>query len=178
MLIIDLKTPHLHLRSFFESDITDDYIKWLNDPEINRFLESRFQVQDFFTVKEWVHNHNPSKEKMLIGIFKDDIHIGNITFHKIDSVHKFVVIGICIGRKSFQGKGYATEALQAAVRYIFNEMKFNRIEAGIYHGNVTSIKLFRKVGFRQEAIFKKRVIFEGKYIDMLLFACLRSEFCE
>lgn len=171
-----MQNSGLYLSSFSESDITNQYIEWLNDPEVNRYLESRYKIQNRNTVESWVRSTNSDPTRCLIGIFRKKEHIGNITLYMIDSIHKCLRVGVTIGRKDFQRQGFGAKALYAAVKYIFEEMQYNRIEAGIYHGNVTSIKLFRKVGFRQEAIFKKRVYFEGKFIDMILFAYLREEF--
>jgi|ETNmetMinimDraft_16_1059900.scaffolds.fasta_scaffold27762_2 RimJ/RimL family protein N-acetyltransferase len=171
-----MQNSGLYLSSFSESDITNQYIEWINDPEVNRYLESRHHVQNRNTVENWVRSTNSDPTRCLIGIFRKKEHLGNITLYMIDSVHKCLRIGITVGRKDLQKHGYGAKALYVVVKYIFEEMQFNRIEAGIYQGNDTSIKLFQKIGFRQEAVFRKRVYFEGKFVDMILFAYLRDEF--
>ena len=159
--IIQLNTPRLQLKSFFESDVSEEYISWLNDPEINRYLESRFLLQTKETIQEWVRSTISSPTRMLLGIFSNQEHIGNVTFYMIEPIHKCLRVGITIGRRDLQGQGYGQEALNGVVRYVFETLKYNRIEAGIYSNNEASLKLFQKAGFYQEAVFKNQ--YDGCY---------------
>jgi len=34
----------IYLRRLAESDVTERYVQWLNDPETNRFMEFRFTI--------------------------------------------------------------------------------------------------------------------------------------
>jgi len=169
-------TKRLSLRPFMETDITDDYISWLNDPDINQFLESRFTKQTEASVKEWINNTNLSNHRMLFGIFRNNIHIGNFTFYMIDKKHRCLRVGITIGRKECHKQGIANEVLEAAVRYVFKKMKFNRIEAGVYDKNIVSEKLFKKVGFSKEAVFEEIVKYKKNYINMYLYVLLRKNY--
>ena len=47
----------------------------------------------------------------------------------------------CTLNKTFQGKGYATEALTAMVNYFFTILKKHRIVASIDPRNTASIRL-------------------------------------
>ena len=58
----------------------------------------------------------------------------------------------------------------------FEEMEMNRVEGGIYQHNLVAVNMFYKAGFHLEAVFKNRLIFEGEFIDMLLFVQLREDF--
>ncbi len=46
-----LKSDELILKELTSSDVTQQYIEWLNDFEVNKYLESRFIHQDEHTVK-------------------------------------------------------------------------------------------------------------------------------
>lgn len=173
---ISINTQRLHLRSFSESDVTQSYIDWLNDKMTNRFLESRYKIQDAVSVKEWVKSTNQDSTRCLVGIFKDNQHIGNLTFYEISPQHKCLRVGISIGQVNLRGQGLAAEALRSGLNYAFRDAGYNRVEAGIYEANKASITLFESVGFKQEAVFKKRIFFEGQFIDMLLYVVLRDDF--
>lgn len=175
---INIKTPRLILRSFGENDVTQRYVEWLNNKDTNRYLESRFQIQNIKSVKSWVSTTNADPTRFLLGIFKNTEHIGNITFYMIEHIHKTLRVGITIGCDSLRQQGYASEALKAALNYIFGEMLFDRVEAGIYQGNTSSVNLFCNVGFHHEATFKNRLHFEGAFIDMLLFVIFKNEYLE
>lgn len=168
-----LKTPRLVLRPLSESDVTREYVDWLNDPQINRFLESRFYKQTITTVKRWVRAANNDPSRRLWGIFIGGEHIGNVTLYMIEPIHRCLRVGISIGKKAFLRQGLAAEALQGAVKYVFQEMGYNRIEAGVYQQNVASIQLFKRAGFHEEARFRQRLFCDGAFMDMLLFVMLK-----
>ena len=41
-----IQGKRLYLRSIKESDASENYINWLNDTNVNRFLETRFVEQN------------------------------------------------------------------------------------------------------------------------------------
>jgi RimJ/RimL family protein N-acetyltransferase len=46
------------------------------------------------------------------------------------------------------GKGYATEAARASLAFGFEELALTRVVAGVAEGNVASLGVLRKLGFR------------------------------
>jgi ribosomal-protein-alanine N-acetyltransferase len=50
--------------------------------------------------------------------------------------------------KSSWGKGFATEAARASLRYGFEELKLERIVAVVNHGNVPSQRVLEKLGMK------------------------------
>jgi RimJ/RimL family protein N-acetyltransferase len=51
-----------------------------------------------------------------------DLHIGNIKIGEINWKHSFGEIGILIGERDFQLRGYATGALQQTIGLAFEEL--------------------------------------------------------
>ncbi|HUC83139.1 MAG TPA: GNAT family N-acetyltransferase [Flavisolibacter sp.] len=69
-------------------------------------------------------------------------------------------------------KGFASEALKAAIHYWQTEKGLHRMEAFVEEGNTASSKLLEKAGFQYEG---KMIDFErkeGKYISLLIYALL------
>ncbi len=77
--------------------------------------------------------------------------------------------------KSFWGKGHATAACTALVKYLFDRYDLRRIEAHAHGGNLASQRVLEKSGFRREGILRRAVIKGGEVRDMHLFGLLRSE---
>jgi len=86
-------------------------------------------------------------------------------------------IGYWIGEE-YWGKGIITEALPVMVHYIFRTFQLNRIFACVLEGNVSSMRVLEKSGFRAEAVLKKAAIKNNKYLDEHIFALLKQEFLE
>ena len=71
-------------------------------------------------------------------------------------------------------KGYATEAIKILVKFGFDIMKFNRIEATVTLGNDSSVKALKKANFLQEGIVRERSIMKGKFEDDVILAIIRK----
>ncbi len=48
---------------------------------------------------------------------------------------------------NYQGKGYATEAAKAMIKYMFEKVKIEKISSGAVKDNIASCKIFEKLGF-------------------------------
>ena len=57
------------LMAFKEEHISEKYITWLNDPEVNRFTEFRFSHQSYETALEFVSSFYGKTEKYMLGIY-------------------------------------------------------------------------------------------------------------
>lgn len=81
----------------------------------------------------------------------------------------------CTLNKDHQGKGYAMEALEGMVNYLFGKLKKRRIIASIDPRNMASIRLIERLGFRKEAHFRKSYYLRGEWVDDVIYAMLKEE---
>lgn len=150
-------------------EVTNDYIGWLNDKSINRFLESRFDSHSYETTMIYVESQIKSGANLFYGIWSlDHKHIGNIKLGPVDFNHYVGDIGFLIGNASYQNKGIATEAIKLLTNYGFS-IGIEKITAGAYEPNVGSIKALEKSGFQREGCRKNQVLLNGRRIDTILF---------
>lgn len=78
--------------------------------------------------------------------------------------------------KEFTGKGYATEAANAAIRYAFEHLKVLRIDLRCAADNTASIQVAKRCGFTQEGCFRQHHRKkDGTLVDMLWYGLLYSE---
>lgn len=73
-------------------------------------------------------------------------------------------------------KGYATEAIKVLVKFGFDSMNFNRIEATVTLGNDASVKALKKANFLQEGIVRERTIMKGIFEDDVILAILKKDY--
>jgi ribosomal-protein-alanine N-acetyltransferase len=146
------------------------YVAWLNDPEINRFLESRFQVQDETSVREFIAAMAASSRDHLFGIFTPaEGHVGNIKIGAIDPHHRFGDIGFLIGERAMQGRGLGTQAVALATAHAFAVLNLRKLVAGAYSTNVASARIFAKNDYRLVGTLMSHRLCEGKRVDQHLF---------
>lgn len=176
---INLNTERLRLRTLKVEDINDDYIDALNDSEVNRFLVNvRLRKQTYKTVKDFIEKNLQSSQDLLLGIFtkKENKFIGTVRIHDISNFHYFCSLGICLFDKRHWKKGHALEALKKTVNFIFKELGLHYIEAGVYKGNKTSLKLFQRAGFKNMAYFKDKFRYNDDFREVSILGLKNPDF--
>lgn len=74
-----------------------------------------------------------------------------------------------------QGKGYATEAAQEALRYAFEDLKVDSVLSSHHDWNDASGKVLRKIGMRHTGFSEGRTFKHGKPVRAAEFWLDRSE---
>lgn len=105
---------------------------------------------------------------------REIIPVGQISLYDLNFVHRRAEVGIWLGSQYWK-KGYATEALQLMIHYAFEDMQFNRIQAHIFLENVSSQRLFERIGFKREGTNRQYVMKETDPCDVYAYALLKSE---
>ena len=75
----------------------------------------------------------------------------------------------------YEHQGYATEALRAVLRFGFNTLRLNRIEAQHELDNPASGRVMEKCGMRKEGVLRQRLYNKGKFVDVALYAILKDD---
>jgi len=174
---IKIKGNRVYLRQVELSDVNQVYVSWLNDPEVNKYLETRFDVQTMESVHNYVEKMAVNKDELFFAIClkENDKHIGNIKLGPINYEHKFGEVSLFIGVKDQWGKGYATESISILSHYALDELKLHKLTAGCYANNIGSVKAFKKAGFIEEGIWKNQYLCNGEYVDRICFALINNE---
>lgn len=84
-----------------------------------------------------------------------------------------------IGYMSFpehNGKGFMSEAIKAVVAYGFEQMNLHSIEAIIDPDNIASERVLQKNGFVKEAHILENELWEGKFLDTVIYSLLKRNF--
>lgn len=103
--------------------------------------------------------------------------VGTVTFPYINLHHSFADVSFVIGHPDVQGKGYATEAVQGAIYYMFHECGIVKIWAGYYGGHGASARVLEKNGFRVEGRLRKKLVdFRNERVDQILVGLLAEDF--
>lgn len=171
----------IYLRQIEEADCTKRYVEWLNDSEVNQYLETKWSIQNLETIKAFVRQQRKCNDSILWAIVyrgrgsDEDIHIGNIKIGPIHPHYRHGDISYFIGDKQYYNKGIATEAVHLVTEYGFQKLHLHRIEAGCYAVNTGSNKVLEKNGFKRDAVFHEQVLFDGRYMDVYRFSVLEDE---
>jgi ribosomal-protein-alanine N-acetyltransferase len=172
-----IETARLILRPLSLKHLSQDYVDWLNDVDVIRYLEtggnySIEMLEDFLKDVE-------KKDIYFWGIHlkENNLHIGNIKIDPVNLKHGIAEYGIMMGRKSEWGKGYAKEATIQIINYCFNEPGIRKITLGVITDNASAFKLYKNIGFEIEGIYKNHGFYNGKYCDVARMALFNSNLC-
>ena len=173
-----INTPRLHLRKLTMKDAQDIY-EYSKDPLVAEHVlwDAHKSVAESKGYIRWMMRKYRYGEPSSWGIAlnEDDKVIGTIGFMWIQPENSAAEVGYSLSRK-YWNMGYMTEALTALMRYGFDEMKLNRIEAMHETGNPASGAVMRKCGMKHEGTMRSKLMNKGKYVDVELYAILRREF--
>lgn len=166
------------LRTCDEEYATEEYVNWLNDPQINQFLEIRFEKQTLKKIVDYINKMRDSENQIMFAMIEssNNKHIGNIQL-TFNWNHKRCSFGYFIGDKAFWGQEIAVEAIQLATKWAFETTDIVRMEGGVYSRNIFSLKTLMKAGFHKEAVLKDRWSWKNDVMDDHVLVCqFREEF--
>lgn len=84
------------------------------------------------------------------------------------------VIGYCLN-KGYWGRGYATEATRALVKFGFTRLALHRIFALCDPQNVGSNQVLEKAGMTLEGHLREDYLVRGRWRDTMIYAILERE---
>ena len=173
-----LETARLSIRI----DTGDDYIQAFRSKS-DEELKACFGIvtdADLQTQKDKVHGGLTTYRTSLVFFHLKErtlnTVIGSCAFHNWYPGHRRSEIGYAMGGEEYKSKGYMSEAIGPIVKFGFEAMALNRIEAFIAPQNNPSIKLVERLGFRQEGWLHEHYCKDDIPGDSLVFALLQKAY--
>jgi RimJ/RimL family protein N-acetyltransferase len=168
----------IYLRALEPSQDAHLYASWMNDRMIRQYFsvfptsESRGKERLERLYKDFRH--------IIFGISlaQDNHLIGLVGLKDINHLNQSAEFYVIIGDKELWGKGYGTEATKLMVEYGFTELNLNRIQTQDIDDNIAGWRADEKSGFHYEGTLRQAILRFGKYQDVRMYSCLRTEFLE
>lgn len=175
-----LESPRLVLRPFAKADVAV-FAAYRSDPEIAHYqgwdapysLEQAARFVDEMaaavpgTPGEWY--------QVAIEIQATGEMIGDIAFKLMERYDtRQAEIGITLA-PAYHGRGYASEAVECLLDYLFGESGVHRVFANIDPRNNASTRVLERLGFRHEGRFIESLWFKGAWANEDWYAMLARE---
>jgi [ribosomal protein S5]-alanine N-acetyltransferase len=173
-----MRGSQVYLRPLEREDVNARYLSWLNDPEVTRYMETGTFPTTARDLEKFYDEVTGTRNQVILAVAdkKSGQHIGNVKLGPIHWIHRCATFGIMIGDKRFWGKGVGLEATRLMVEYGFNRLNLRRIDLGVFADHDAAVRCYEKVGFKAEGHMRENLFQEGKYVDRLWMAVLRSEY--
>ena len=173
-----IKTERLLLRPLVMED-AEALFAYRSLPEVALFQswqpESVESVLVFLKENESTRFHAPDTWYQVAICLPDDRLIGDIGIHTLD--HDQLELGYTLS-PSYQGLGYASEAVGAVLHEAFTRWNKHRVIASVDPANTASIRLLEQLGFRKEAHHVQSYWMRGEWYDDCIYAILMEEYCQ
>lgn len=92
-----------------------------------------------------------------------------------EAEHARAEVGFVLSRE-YWGRGLMSEAVRAILRFGFERMNLNRIEARCIAENAASARVMEKAGMVYEGTLRQREYIKGAYRDIKFYAILKKGF--
>ena len=174
----EIITDRLILRKFTQesfdaiySDMSqEEQLDILGLNSIEKLLEEKEKYKKGLSTynKKFLYHQLIDKKKSAI--------IGWCGFHTWYTDHNRAEIGYGLFDNNYKSKGIMSEAIVSIVNYGFHNMNLERIEAFVSPNNMPSIKLLKRIKFKEEGLLKHHYFDNNKMDDSIVFALLRFEY--
>ena len=172
-----LETPRLVIRRMTMADAEDIY-EYGRDQEVSRHVlwDAYRSLGEARMYLKYVQRQYRLNEPASWGIELKATGrlIGTIGFMWWNQEYRSAEVGYSLAR-AYWNQGLMTEALRAVVKFGFEEMNLNRIEAQHETTNPASGRVMEKVGMKKEGVLRQRLRNKGKFVDVALYSVLRGE---
>ncbi len=166
------------LREKQESDIPD-FFRYYSDPEVSKFIlcDIPQTIEDATRELRYWRGVFYQNDGIYFAIAdkKTNQMIGSIGLTSHNNYQSRIEISYDLA-KEYWRRGITTRALWEVVRYAFEVLRVNRIEASVSCENIPSKNLLLKCGFVLEGILRQHRYHRGAYVDVYFFSMLKSDF--
>jgi RimJ/RimL family protein N-acetyltransferase len=175
---MEIRTERLLMREFLADD-WQAMAAWWSDPRYQTYYEEHDDIDGVVRdlVGRFVANQQSSPRRnwqLAIVEPASGALIGNCGIRVNDPVLREANIGYEL-TPDVWGRGYATEAASAILRFGFEELGLHRIWAECVGDNRRSARVLEKLGMRREAQFREHQFYRDRWWDTLIYAILESE---
>lgn len=173
-----LETNRLILRQFKITDAQAVFENYASSDDVTKYTTWE-TYHDIDAVRNYlsslIESYKDGKTfNWAIELKNENKVIGSIGAKKLDENVSKIEVGYCIGEK-WWNQGIATEALKEIIRFLFEEVGLNRIEA--YHDvrNLASGRVMQKCGMKCEGILRQFYPFNGGVSDVYIYSILKDD---
>jgi diamine N-acetyltransferase len=173
-----LETDKTKLRPLQKQDLTTFHV-WRDDIELRGLVMMHPYPVTIEHDSEWLDKMINSTDNTQI-VFaieskSDGMLAGYIHLKSIDMLHRHAFLGIIIGSPAHRHMGLGSEAVNLMLKYGFDFLGLEKISLDVISMNEAAMKLYAKVGFKAEGVFRRHFFFQGTYHDVTRLAVLREE---
>ncbi|MCA9905757.1 MAG: GNAT family N-acetyltransferase [Anaerolineae bacterium] len=162
----------------FSPEDAQAFSRWYQDSEFTRHLDAAPAIpKSESRLARWLEDEERSRDSYVFAIrtLDTDLIVGFVHIDGIQWNHGVAWLAIGIGEPDYRGRSIGYEAMQLAMQFAFHEINLHRLQLTVFSYNARAIRLYEKLGFRKEGVFREALNRDGQRYHMFLYGILRRE---
>lgn len=143
------------LRPLNLDDVTPEYVEWLNDPSVNKWLGTHGATLE--SQRMWVRRWSDREDARIFAICCRETTCGGRMIGSLkleflrDEGGDYAILALMIGEKNHWGRGYGEQAIRLGTSVAFAAWPtIGHVAAAIRPQNFSSLKAFENAGYTVE----------------------------
>lgn len=169
-----LEDDQIVLTPLGPSDVSADYLAWLNDAQVLRYRGSKGFPTTMAQLESWVTSL-PDRGDLVLAIRTraEGRHVGNIALNTVLAAHRSAELSIMIGAKDVWGRGFGSAAIALVTRHAFDTMNLHRLWSE--SPNPAFNATMQKLGWQEEGVKREAFFLDGGFVDLRCWSLLEAE---
>ena len=160
------------LRKIKKGDLEKIMI-WRMSPDVAQYSYTN-PILDKAKQEKWYKNIQNDKHCKYWMIMADNTDIGIVGLTDIDNNNKRCALAWYIGDGRYRGRGIGKTVQLNVLKYVFNNLNFNRFYSEVLSINRNAINLHLKCGLEIEGTMKEHIFKNGEFYDVVIMSITES----
>lgn len=159
-------------------DITIDDLEqirtWRNSNSVSQYMYTSDQITSEQQINWFNKIKNDSSQKYWI-IKYDNLKIGVVSIYNIKYNFKHCSWAFYLGNTELRGLGIGAKVEYNILYFVFEIMKFHKLNCEVFSFNEGVIKMHEKFGFHKEGLLREYIYKDGRFYDVVVLSILNQE---
>jgi RimJ/RimL family protein N-acetyltransferase len=155
------------------------HVEWDQDSKLSRALAQLYFPRSVEGTRRWaeqaaLQRADGDAYQFEIETLAGEL-VGSLATHDCDPRNGTFSYGVAV-QADQQRRGYASEAIALALRYYFQELRYQKVTVRLYAFNEPSLRLHERLGFVSEGRLRRMIYTSGVHHDVCLYGMIAEEF--
>jgi RimJ/RimL family protein N-acetyltransferase len=166
----------VRLREMRQED-AEHFVRWMNSPETSDLIAGGLMPMTLSQENDWIAaNAGQRDERCNFAVETlDGKLIGMCSYQALDWKNRRCMVGWFLGDTDARGRGCGTDMIETLLGVCFQVLRLRKVRLNVFEFNNRAIRLYEKLGFRLEGVFRGERFARGQWWDELRYGMFQSE---
>lgn len=166
----------VRLRAMRAED-AEPYVRWMNNSDMAERIMSGAMPLTLEQERAWIEKNAGRQDDhchFAVETLEGAL-LGSCGYHQLDWKNRKCMVGWFIGDPEMRGKGYGTDMIETLLKICFQVLGLRKVRLEAHGFNAEAIRLYERLGFALEGVFRKERFVRGKWWDERRYGLFKTE---